>query len=117
MSMVVPGAPIVVRRLQPRAVGVDRAGNLYVGDWGHRCIWKISQGHKVERVAGLNEYGYSGDRSWSLHSICSSFWDAAVDANGNLYLVDVGNKCVRRVSKVGTMTTVVVDEIRRFGER
>lgn len=57
----VPGAPVVMFGLRPKAVAVDSVGNIYVADEGNQCIWKVDRRRKMERVAGSGQYGYSGD--------------------------------------------------------
>ena len=104
LGVAVPGAPVVLPGIGPQAVEVDKAGDLYVAYdvW----IWKLNRWGKVEQVAGCGEYGYSGDGGPAGKAKLSWPSDLAFDAQGNLYMVESGNACVRKVEKSGTITTV-----------
>ncbi len=65
----------------------------------------LCQGQPViSTVAGNNSLGYSGDNGPALNAQLSIPTDMAVDAKGNIYIVDRGNNAVRKVDTTGKIT-------------
>lgn len=61
----------------------------------------------IRTSVGVGEKGYAGDGGPSARALLNNPFDVAFDANGNLYLSDTFNHCVRRVdARSGTITTV-----------
>ena len=101
------GGPAVLAQLNsPRKVAVDSAGNLYIADWGHGRVRKVSPSGIITTVAGNGNPGYSGDGGPATSAQLSGPVSVAVDASGNLYIADAGNFRIRRVSPSGIITTV-----------
>jgi uncharacterized protein (TIGR03437 family) len=89
----------------PEGVAVDAAGNLYVADSGSGRVRKISNG-LITTVAGNGTWGgFSGDNGPAASAQLWYPGGLAVDSAGNLYIADVGNNRVRKVSN-GVITTV-----------
>jgi len=87
----------------PHSVTVDSSGNLYIAEWGRSRIRKVSNG-VITTVAGNGRSGFSGDNGPATDAefIPSG---VAVDAAGNLYIADIYNRRIRKVSN-GVITTV-----------
>ena len=88
----------------PLGVAVDSAGNLYIADAGNYCVRKVSNG-VITTVAGNGRYGYSGDNGPATSAQFAAPDAVAVDPDGNLYIADVSNNRIRKVSN-GVVTTV-----------
>ena len=85
-------------------VAVDRDGNVYVADFFSDVVRKISGG-TITTVAGNGTYGYNGDNIAATSAQLAGPTGIALDAAGNLYIADVFNNRVRKVSN-GIITTV-----------
>ncbi len=88
----------------PAGVAVDQNGNIYVADAQNNKIRKISTTGEVTTLAGSGIAGSADDVG-----IMASFkfpYGIAVDANGNVYVGDVGNHKIRKISAGGVVTTL-----------
>ncbi len=86
----------------PTGLALDAPDNLYIAD-GNR-IRMVSNG-VITTVAGSNTSGFSGDGGPATAAQLSGPSGIAVDPAGNLYIADVGNRRIRKVSG-GAITTV-----------
>ncbi len=93
--------PATSAQLSPTGVAVDSAGNLYIAD--RNRIRKVSGG-VITTVAGNGTSGFSGDNGPATSAQLSAA-DIAVDSAGNLYIADVFNPGIRKVSD-GVIATV-----------
>jgi len=90
----------------PQGLVVDGAGNLYIADEGNNLVRKVDTNGMITTVAGVpNRSGYNGDNMPATSALLSGPTKVALDAAGNLYIVDQGNEIVRKVTG-GTITTV-----------
>jgi len=60
----------------------------------------------IDTVAGIGNYGYSGDGGPAAEAALNLPWDVAVDLKGNYYIADRMNRCIRKVDTSGIITTV-----------
>ena len=88
----------------PGGVAVDSAGNLYIADSNNSRIRKVSGG-TITTIAGDGAYGYSGDTGPATSASLQFPEGVAVDSAGNLYIADMENNRIRKVSG-GTITTI-----------
>jgi trimeric autotransporter adhesin len=104
------GGPAVNAQLNdPRGVAVDNSGNLYIADTGNRVIRKVSAAGIITTIAGNGSFGYSGDGGPASDAQITSAIGIAVDAGGNLYIADIYNRRIRKVSAAGIITTIAGD--------
>lgn len=82
----------------PRSVAVAPNGDLYIGDTANEVVRRVSGGI-ITTVAGLgpNYSGYGGDGGPATQATLSWPYGIAVDANSNLYIVDLSNDRIRVV--------------------
>jgi streptogramin lyase len=99
------GGPATVAQLRdPFDVILDRAGNLYFSDTSNHCVRRVDAATGViSTVAGCGRKGYSGDGALATQATLNEPYGIALDADGNLFIVDRLNACVRRVN-AGTRT-------------
>ncbi|MGD0501006.1 MAG: M36 family metallopeptidase, partial [Bryobacteraceae bacterium] len=91
----------------PVGMTFDGSGNLYIADYGHNRIRKVSPDGIITTVVGNGSYGYSGDGGPATDASLAGPSGVAVDGSGNLYFADKGNNRIRKVaSSSGIITTV-----------
>ena len=101
------GGPAVAARLyQPYGMAPDGAGNLYIADRGNHRIRKVDAAGMISTVAGG---GLGGDGGAAVAAQLNRPTDVALDAAGNLYIADAGNRRIRKVDAAGVITTVAGD--------
>lgn len=91
------------------SIVVDGAGDLIVSEFTVDRIRKIHpQDGSVSLVAGTGRMTFTGDGSPAHAAGFSRPSGIALDANSNLYIVDMGNNRVRRIdAQTGIISTVV----------
>ncbi len=87
----------------PEGVSVDPAGNVYVVDSYNHKIRKVSSAGVVTTLAGSGATG-SSDGAGSAASFSAPF-GIALDKTGNMFVADMLNHKIRRVSTAGVVTT------------
>ena len=112
-AALVDGVKTVALFRRPKAVAVDRSGNIYVAD--SRTIRKLGDDGSVVTVAGkpsADEYALDGRGS---RAVFGSLNGITIDAEGNLYVADGGTRkdegrtvafgLIRKVDRSGIVTT------------
>ena len=101
----------------PLGAAVDSSGNVYIADAGGSSattgttvsgglVRKVTSGGTISTVTGSGTAGYFGDGGPASNALINTPSGVAVDAAGNLYIVDTGNSRIRKVDSSGTITTV-----------
>ena len=99
------GAGAVARFFHPAAVAVDTQGNLYVADNGNETIRKITAAGVVTTLAGNARHGGYADGPGSLARFRAPT-GVAVNAGGNVFVVDYLNALLRKITPAGEVTTL-----------
>lgn len=87
----------------PTGLAVDDKDNLYLCDSYNNMIRKISAGGIVTLIAGRSKKGSKDGKDTT-----ASFWhpnSIAVDKAGNLYVADMDNNKIRKITPDGMVTT------------
>ncbi len=79
------GGLATAARLQPYALTLDKAGNIYFVD-GSNAVRKIAPSGIIQTVAGAG-YGYRGDGALATAAWFASMSGITLDSTGNLYIV------------------------------
>ena len=87
-------------------VAVDTAGNIYFADNQRIRKVTVSTGY-ISTVAGNGTQGYSGDGGAATNAEMNWPWGVAVDTAGNIYIADMDNERMRKVTAAtGVISTV-----------
>ena len=90
----------------PHGVAVDSSGNVFIADSGNARIHRVDPSGIITTVAGTNVQGFTGDGGPATLARVYVPSGVAVDAAGNLFIADTGNRRIRKVDTSGTITTV-----------
>jgi len=102
------GGPAAQAQLNaPLGVCVAPSGAIYVNDYGNLRVREISTSGTITTVAGNGSTGNSGDGGPALAATFTIPIRCAVDASGNLFIVDQGAFRVRKVDTNGIITAYV----------
>lgn len=88
----------------PSGVAVDASGNVYVADHGNNAIRKITPEGVVTTLAGVKTAGYVNATGTSAYF--NNPMGIAVDAAGVVYVADMGNSAIRKITAAGVVTTI-----------
>ena len=89
----------------PVGVASEAAGVVYVADRNNSAIRKVTTAGVVTTIAGAAEVKGSADGTGSAASFNRTF-GIAVDAANNLYVSDVNNSTIRKITAGGVVTTL-----------
>jgi sugar lactone lactonase YvrE len=99
------GAAPSARFEYPAGVAVDRDGNAYVADFGNHTIRKITSTGTVTTLSGTAGASGSIDGTGNAARF-NGPTGVAVDGSGNVYVADIYNHTIRKVTPAGVVTTV-----------
>jgi gliding motility-associated-like protein len=86
-------------------VAVDASGNIYVADFGNNQVKVINTAGTVSLFAGSSG-GLSGSSDGPRTSATFNLPDALLlDKSGNLYVSDINNNLIRKISSAGLVST------------
>jgi uncharacterized protein (TIGR03437 family) len=99
--------PAIQAQISPiQGIALDPAGNLYISDTDSHRVRRVDRYGIITTVAGTGEPGYGGDGGPARSARLNLPYGVAVDGSGTLYIADLGNNRVRRVSLDGVISTV-----------
>ena len=99
------GPPLAAQFSNIQGIAYDRLGNLYLSDTDNHRVRKVSGGI-IATIAGTGVAGFSGDGGSALNAQLNLPYGLALDSAGNVYVADLGNQRVRRITPDGIITTV-----------
>ena len=101
------GGPATMAALNyPRGIATDHFGNVYISETGTHTIRKIDHTGTITLYAGTGVSGYGGDGGPATSAMLAKPMGLATDNAGNLYVADLTNNRIRKVSTAGTITSI-----------
>lgn len=88
----------------PTGVAFDSKGNLFIADRGNNVIRKVTPAGVSSTFAGTRTAGYVDSTG-----VLASFNKPnalAIDASDNIYVADLGNHAIRKITPAGKVTTL-----------
>ena len=95
---------------EPVAVAVRPSGSVLIADAGNHTIRKVEKG-VISTIAGRGVRGYAGDGGPAASALLDEPRGVAVTPSGEVYVADAGNHVIRKIDRVGTMSTVAGSSI------
>jgi hypothetical protein len=89
----------------PRGLAVDASGNLFVADYTAHVIRKVTSAGVISTYAGTAPTSGSADGTIST-ALFYAPSDVAIDATNNIYIADMSNNTIRKISSTGAVTTL-----------
>ncbi len=92
---------------EPYGVAVDSSGNVYIADtYNYRVLKVTASTGIINTIAGSGVSSFLGDGSAATSANMLYPHAAAVDSAGNIYIADLSNHRIRKVTKsTGIITT------------
>ncbi len=99
----------------PMAVVIDADGNLFLTDsWNHR-IRRVTPDGIISTIAGIGEKGFGGDGGAAIAATLNTPTYLAINPAGELHFHDGERQRIRKVTRTGTIATVMGGEGPYFG--
>ena len=105
------GPAVAAQLSNPRGVAIDGAGNLFIADSDNHRVRRVDAVTKaITTIAGTGTAGFNGDGISATTAQLDFPAAVAVDAAGNVFILDRGNQKLRKVSAgpSGLISTVSV---------
>ncbi len=91
---------------QVEGVAIDATGNIYVSDAGDNRVRRISTDGIIQTLAGNGLPGFRGDGGPAANAQLRNPYGVAVDRDGSVYIADLGNARIRKITPDGKIATV-----------
>jgi len=101
----VEGTGSVARFRNPAGLAVDSAGNVFVADRQNHTIRRITSAGVVTTFAGNPGSSGFADGLGNAARFASPY-GLALDAAGNLYVSEIGNHTIRKITSTGAVSTL-----------
>lgn len=92
--------------IEPYGIAADRAGNIFLTDYGSNVIRKIDAAGIITTLAGTGTAGYSGDGGPATGAALNKPTGIALDSAGNILIADSENQRIRLVTTSGVITSI-----------
>ncbi len=99
----------------PYGVALGPDGSVYIADSGNNRIRLISPQGTISTIAGTGEFGDGGDGGPAIEALLKQPNGVAVAPDGSIYIADLFNHRIRRVSPDGRIATVTGIGVPGFG--
>ncbi len=114
------GGPAVHAQLNtPQGIAVDSAGDVYIADSVNNRIRIVTPDGLINTFAGTGYISPGGPRTFNdggpaIQALLHLPEGVALDTNGNVYIADTGDNCIRIVTTDGMINTIAGDSYPSF---
>jgi sugar lactone lactonase YvrE len=98
----------------PDCLALDAAGNLYFNDRNNQRIREITPDGIIHTIAGTGQAGYNGDGIPAVTAQLNTPRSVAVDASGDIFIVDASNYRLREITPDGIIHTIAGTGVSSF---
>ena len=99
----------------PSGIAFDASGNIYISDKNNNRVRKVNAAGTISTYAGTGAVGSGGDGAAATAATFNHPYGLATDTAGNLYIADVNNHHIRKVSTTGIVTNFAGTGAAAFG--
>jgi hypothetical protein len=100
------GGPATAAEIEsPSGLCFDKAGNLYIADYGNSNIRMVNTAGIISTIAGTT-IGFSGDGGPATNAQMNTPEGITVDGSGNMYIADLYTARVRKINSAGIINTI-----------
>jgi uncharacterized protein (TIGR03437 family) len=89
----------------PRGCAVDSIGDIFIADSANNVIREVTPDGNIATIAGTGTPGFSGDGGAATQALLITPYAVAVDPQGNVYVADLGNNRIRRLTPSAPLLT------------
>jgi trimeric autotransporter adhesin len=101
------GGPATAAELGgPMGIYVNNAGTIYFADIGNERIREINGAGYITTYAGNGAYGFAGDGGPAGNAEFEDPGGICGDASANIYVADIFNNRIRKISAGGIISTI-----------
>ena len=109
------GLATVAALYVPYGVAVDSSGNIYITEYGDSRVRKVTVSNgKISTIAGNGTYGFAGDGGAAASAEFAELWGLCLDGSGDVYVADLWNYRIRKISSGGQINTVAGNGITNY---
>ncbi|MFC1516347.1 SMP-30/gluconolactonase/LRE family protein [Thermodesulfobacteriota bacterium] len=87
-------------------IAMDGSGNIYIADSENHRVRRLDASGNVTTIAGNGKANFYGDGGAAVNAALNTPKGVALDEDGNIYIADTGNHCIRKVDTSGDISTV-----------
>jgi trimeric autotransporter adhesin len=91
---------------EPTGITLDASGNVYIADQYNNRIRMVNASGIISTFTGNGAYGFSGDGGQATAAEINVPQALAMDASDNLYIADLYNERIRKVTRVLSVPTL-----------
>ncbi|WP_165395747.1 RICIN domain-containing protein [Streptomyces albidoflavus] len=110
------GGPATSAQLnKPFGLLLDSTGVLYIADWGHDRLRKVTADGVISTIAGTGAAAYGGDDGPAVKAHLRAPYAMVLDSSDALYIADASNHRVRVITPDGVIRTFAGTGVAGFG--